>query len=741
MGRRLDAEKRARPVIAAHETFSRVHRELQRLEAELKRDSAALIGARATAEQVAAHLQGLNARTEEIDQAKAERLELAEHWKKAKALDEEMRKSADLDRALNMSERELEAAERSVLEGKARLLSLNEKALQLSTESGRVDALRAERDLLQREAKVIDESRVLLSNIEKLEVTRAELDLKSENARAKVESEKRLFTEARLSYHTAQAAWLARELAPDSPCPVCGSLEHPHPALLPESTPSQDELDRLEARVALAEKACSECLVAAARVVTEIENKRAELTRNSPLAAHELAPRSTELAKLIAAKDQAISLATEARLAAHRAKDEASICEAAIKTAEETCRELQTRRERARESTAISRSLIAQLETDLPNELRDPAKIESLGRALKTKIESYQRELQETHLKHEEASRALASLEAKVQTLTRELDERGKEASTAEAELTRLMAAAGFTELEAALKTRLSAKEVAELERARLDFENERAVIHDRLRELEARRKTLPQTLMPLIDAEKNFNAVERERHQLLDARGALREKLATIQEARRRLTEMNESTAQAEKQFATLGRLADVAQGQPPHNLTRVNFQRFVLAAQLDEVLEQASHRLQMMSRERFVLKRAKSLDDKRKNAGLDLEVEDSFTGSSRPTPYLSGGEGFLASLALALGLADVVQSHLGGVRLDAVFVDEGFGTLDAETLDLAMKVLSELTQSHAPSGAASGGRLVGIISHVPELREQVAHRLFVRKSPIGSEVLWEGV
>ena len=135
-------------------------------------------------------------------------------------------------------------------------------------------------------------------------------------------------------------------------------------------------------------------------------------------------------------------------------------------------------------------------------------------------------------------------------------------------------------------------------------------------------------------------------------------------------------------------------------------------------------------MSRGQFILRRSKSADDKRKNAGLDLEVEDSFTGTCRPTSSLSGGEGFLASLSLALGLADVVQSRLGGVRLDAVFVDEGFGTLDGEALELAIKTLSELQ---------AGGRIVGIISHVPELREQIAHRLHVRKTAIGSSVGWE--
>jgi exonuclease SbcC len=170
---------------------------------------------------------------------------------------------------------------------------------------------------------------------------------------------------------------------------------------------------------------------------------------------------------------------------------------------------------------------------------------------------------------------------------------------------------------------------------------------------------------------------------------------------------------------------------GKAP-NLSRVNFQRYVLASRLEEVLQLTSRRLFEMSRGQFILRRSQSNDDKRKSAGLDLEVEDAFSGSRRPTSSLSGGEGFMASLALALGLSDVVQSHLGGVRLEAVFIDEGFGSLDSDALELALKMLFELSSTQS-------GRMIGVISHVNELKEQIPHRLHVRKSIQGSQIDWE--
>ncbi len=124
-------------------------------------------------------------------------------------------------------------------------------------------------------------------------------------------------------------------------------------------------------------------------------------------------------------------------------------------------------------------------------------------------------------------------------------------------------------------------------------------------------------------------------------------------------------------------------------------------------------------------MLQRARERADARKNSGLDMEVFDNYTGCSRAANTLSGGETFLASLSLALGLADVVQAYAGGIHLDTMFIDEGFGTLDPETLDFALQSLLELQK---------GGRLVGIISHVPELSERIDAQLRITRTDRGS-------
>jgi len=186
----------------------------------------------------------------------------------------------------------------------------------------------------------------------------------------------------------------------------------------------------------------------------------------------------------------------------------------------------------------------------------------------------------------------------------------------------------------------------------------------------------------------------------------------------------LGEELARDERALDVASRMAAIARGD---NKERVTFQRYVLATLLDEVLEGASVRLSSMTRGRYALRRASDVTDRRRARGLDLVVEDAETGQERPVQTLSGGESFLAALALALGLADAVTARAGGHRLDAIFIDEGFGGLDAEALDAALGVLD---------GLSLEGRMVGVISHVADLRERIAARIEVQPAPRGSRV-----
>ena len=175
------------------------------------------------------------------------------------------------------------------------------------------------------------------------------------------------------------------------------------------------------------------------------------------------------------------------------------------------------------------------------------------------------------------------------------------------------------------------------------------------------------------------------------------------------------------------IARLANTVAGRAP-NTHRMTLESFVLAAELEEIVEAANLRLDDMSSGRYRLQHSDALAARGASSGLGLSIMDAHTGLARPAQSLSGGETFLASLALALGLAEVVTARAGGVRLDTLFIDEGFGSLDDDTLELAMRTLDELRQ---------GGRTVGLISHVAAMKEQLPAQLAVEATPQGPSVI----
>jgi exonuclease SbcC len=168
---------------------------------------------------------------------------------------------------------------------------------------------------------------------------------------------------------------------------------------------------------------------------------------------------------------------------------------------------------------------------------------------------------------------------------------------------------------------------------------------------------------------------------------------------------------------------LADTIAGRAG-NTHKMTLETFVLAAELGEIVDAANRRLSDMSTGRYQLQHSDALAARGAASGLGIVVFDAFTGQTRPPQSLSGGETFLSSLALALGLAEVVTARAGGIQLDTLFIDEGFGSLDADTLEVAMRTLDELR---------SGGRTVGVISHVESMQEQIPAQLVVEQTEAG--------
>ena len=316
--------------------------------------------------------------------------------------------------------------------------------------------------------------------------------------------------------------------------------------------------------------------------------------------------------------------------------------------------------------------------------------------------------------------RAAALLEASLKKAG-ELEE---EAARLEREFAEGLARQGF-EAEADYRAAcLPAEEAERLDAAIRRYEEAKKSLNDRIGEREAQLKgRVRADIEALLQQQKNLTEQYRqaqERSRSCDRRLTLHQEAG---KAIRRAAEQKKAHAE---EWAVLDDLYRAMSGQLSQKV-KITFETYVQQYYFKQVVAAANKRLTRMTDGMFVLRLKEEARDRRSQSGLDLDVLDRATGQWRDVSTLSGGESFLASLSLALGLSDVVQSESGGVRLEAMFIDEGFGTLDENALRNAMALLSSLADSN---------RMIGVISHMPELRERIDKKIVVHKKLTGSQI-----
>ncbi|MBT2400604.1 AAA family ATPase [Streptomyces sp. ISL-100] len=351
----------------------------------------------------------------------------------------------------------------------------------------------------------------------------------------------------------------------------------------------------------------------------------------------------------------------------------------------------------------------------LDRELADREAEVALGRGEERTVAAHAALLERRVRVLGEAAEAVRAGEATAQRL-KEADDRLADAAFK----------AGFDTPVAAAQALLGDAEQRDLQHRIDDWQREQAAVADRLAEPEAAAAADRPQAAPR-QAQAEFDAAER---GLLEAASAL----DAARECRTALTALSQQAAEETRRLGPLreeyervARLASLTAGTSADNERKMRLESYVLAARLEQVAAAATARLQLMSSGRYTLVHSDARAGGRGRSGLGLHVVDAWTGIERDTATLSGGETFFASLALALGLADVVTDEAGGVRLDTLFIDEGFGSLDDQTLDEVLDVLDSLRERD---------RSVGIVSHVADLRRRVTTQLEVVKDRHGSVV-----
>lgn len=521
-----------------------------------------------------------------------------------------------------------------------------------------------------------------------------------------------------------QAVRIAATLQPGHPCPVCGSIEHPDPKRHTDKNVTDEQLSELDEQIVRAEELLEQEQAALTNLQDE-QNKR--FTRKETLE-QTLGDEKNTSFNLLTQRREALK---ETYQAVSRNKQAIETLEQQI-TAQEKLEEKhqqvlereQNVWQKAGSDVTRLATVVAALEREVAEAYREPGILTQDIKNLMLQIETLENEQKQTEEKYQRANETWTALNEKVSSATDDLRRCESALAESSSDYNARLANSSFADEATFLMATLAEDQISELKTTIESFNTALAMADVRHKKVLA--ETTGLAFADLAALQQLLDAANAEFNQRKEARVALQTTLEAKEKELQRAELEQKTINRLDFKYQSLGRVAEVANG---NNNKRTSFHRFILQTLLDEVLEVASYRLKKMTNQKFYLSRDDGLRDARKQSGLDLLLTDTFTGTQRSVKSLSGGEGFLAALSLALGLSDVVQAHAGGIKLDTIFIDEGFGSLSPDALDQVIDVLNSLSGE---------GRLVGIISHVPELKQQIAAQLQVQEGLSGSSAFF---
>ena len=664
----------------------------------------------------------------------------------------------------------------------AALRQLDEKALLLQTRLQDHDILaRKLKDYITRSADVPLQKKEADVRLQTLEKQRESLlDLcrrtrQAEKQRVSWERSKKQYVSVRRQYDSQyaelseaerrlemnRAGLLAQELKDGAPCPVCGSTVHPHPAspFLPDASDSRvtvtDETVRsLRAKSDLLrqkkDEAATEAASLKAAAGTASAQLRDDLVRNLSAIQAEIGLQETEIPPEEDIRDDErlplsrletlltqLQAALDSSAAAVRQQAETlslqlanlQLAQKRQEKAEEEKRQLDTQKEtlRADRESVVQRQTACKAALSGLPVLPFPTlkEAEAAVTAAREVCELLSRQIEEAGQKKEAAARALAASLASSKAAEAQRDKDRHSALDAAEKFDQKLKETGLLSEETLLENLCSEEALKEEEQALSAFDRQQAAATARLKAAQTAAKGLVRTDLGQLRASQT--ELSTRLAALRDRKARTEGRIENNESVRNSICAEYSRLQQQEHSYEMLDKLYRLVSGQTQN--VKITFEQYIQETGFDEITRAANIRLDMITDGRYRFFRREEIDagKKSKNA-LALDILDNYTGKKRPVSTLSGGESFKASLSLALGLSDSISSRAGGITIDSLFIDEGFGSLDKrQSLSDAVNMLISLSTHH---------KLIGIISHCDELKEQIRRQIVVTRGRDGSHV-----
>lgn len=576
-------------------------------------------------------------------------------------LEEKRKQYARTEKTISLNKQKQQDVSDQINDLTEELKELKEEQKTLSSADAEEASLKAEQEKLQTAMQNTENLKKELTGIGTLEKELKQLQADYKTKAANAKKLRTEYEQKNTAYLNEQAGILAETLVEGEPCPVCGAVHHPAPAHKSAAAPAKEELDLLKQNSQDADEAAQAASTKAGSVKARIEERRSAAVRS------------------------ASSLF-------------------GIGTFEEIASFLKVKEQEQRQSV---QKLFARM-TEVKVKI-------SRAYALEKLIPQKEQKLDELNGKHTQLGKDLAQQETELKTTSSritQLEGKLKCASKSKAE-----------ELIRNLRNQALEidRSIDQAAKAFTDCGTRIAALEAAIREAEKALKDQPEVDMDRLKTEQD--ELQERRRVLNNGRQTVNTRITINKGILEHISEGSKEKNEIETKLRWMKALSDTANGTITGK-EKIMLETYIQMTYFDRIIARANTRLLVMTGGQYELVRRKEASSMRSQSGLDLDVLDHYNGSTRSVNSLSGGESFKASLALALGLSDEIQSSAGGIRLDTMFVDEGFGSLDEESLQQAVTALTSLTE---------GNKLVGIISHVAELKNRIDNQIVVTKERSG--------